>query len=48
MNQIVVKVGRNGTLTRNYSYNQLGESFEQASALMLYKMYSLDLLVPVF
>lgn len=48
MNQISVFVGNTGTINRNYSYNQLNSAFEEASAMMLFKMYTLNLLLPVF
>jgi hypothetical protein len=49
MNQINVNVGSAGSLiSRNYSYSQLAESFENVSALLLFKMYTLNLMLPVF
>ena len=47
MNRILVYFGSHGTLTRNYSYNERGRAFEEVSAMMLFKMYTLSLVIPV-
>jgi len=35
------------TISRNYSYTQLATAFENVSALMMFKMYTLDIIIPV-
>ena len=48
MNQINMYVGNSGsTISRNYSYTQLATAFENVSALMMFKMYTLGIIIPV-
>lgn len=47
MNLINVRVGQPGSfLSRNYSYAQMNSTFDSLSALMLFKLYTLDILLP--
>ena len=50
MNQILMWVGGaggSGTLSRNNSYAQLNEAFESVSAMMMFQMYTLRMMVPI-
>lgn len=35
------------TISRNYSYNQLANAFQNVSALMMFKMYTLGIVLTV-
>jgi hypothetical protein len=48
MNQINIYVGNSrSTISRNYSYTQLATAFENVSALMMFKMYTLGIIIPI-